>query len=98
MLDRYCTVWIAGVVAETLVYGSAEGGNDDRQKIKTVLTPLGFSASAQEQKQRFCALQARSLLQANWSAYEALVNSMQQSADVAECCRAIEQHRQNHKN
>ncbi len=98
MLDRYCTVWIAGVVAENLVYGSAEGGNDDRQKIKTVLTPLGFSASAQEQKQRFCALQARSLLQANWSAYEALVNSMQQSADVAECCRAIEQHCQNHKN
>jgi hypothetical protein len=93
MLDRYCTVWMAGTVAETLVYGSAEGGTDDRQKIGTVLTPLGFSASAQEQKQRWAALQARTLLQDNWSAYEALVNSMQQRAEVSECCRAIKQTR-----
>lgn len=94
MLDRYCTVWMAGVAAENLVYGSAEGGADDRQKIRTVLTPLRFSASAQEQKQRSAILQARTLLQANWSAYEALVNMMQKRADVAECCRTIDQHRQ----
>ena len=91
MLNRYCTVWMAGVAAEKLVYGSAEGGTDDWQKMKTVLTPLKFSASAQEQKQRSAVLQARTLLQANWSAYEALVNKMQQGADVAECYRAIEQ-------
>lgn len=91
MLDRYCTVWMAGGVAEDLVYSNTEGGADDLQKIKTVLTPLGFSATAQEQKQRFAALQARTLLQNNWSAYEALVNTMKQRADVAECCQAIEQ-------
>jgi hypothetical protein len=91
ILDRYCTIWMAGVAAENIVYNNAEGGADDRQKIGTVLTKLGFSASVQEQKQRWAALQARTLLQNNWSAYEALVNSMQQRADLAECCRAIEQ-------
>jgi len=97
LLNRYCTIWMAGVAAETLAYGNAEGGADDRQKIRTVLTSLGFSASAQEQKQRWANLQARTLLQANWSAYEALVGAMQQRADVSECCRIIEQHCQNAK-
>ena len=91
MLDRYCTVWMAGGVAEELVYGNTEGGTDDLRKINTVLTPLGFSAKDRVQKQRFCGLQARTLLQNNWSAYEALVNTMQQRADVVECYQAIKQ-------
>lgn len=91
ILDRYCTLWMAGGVAEDLVYGNTEGGADDLQKIRTVLTPLNFSANAQEQKQRFAALQARTLLQNNWSAYEALVDTMQQRADLSECYRAIKQ-------
>lgn len=91
MLDRYCTIWMAGVAAETLVYDRALGGADDRNKLKAVLTPLGFSASACEQKERFCTLQARTLLQENWSAYEALVGAMQQRTDLDECCRIIEQ-------
>lgn len=95
MLDRYCTIWMAGVAAEALAYGSAEGGADDRQKLRTVLTPLGFSASAQEQKERWAALQARTLLQVNWSIYEALVGAMQQRADVSECYCLIEEHCRN---
>jgi hypothetical protein len=95
LLDRYCTIWMAGVAAETLVYNSAQGGADDRSKLRAVLTPLGFSGSAQKQKERWAALQANNLLQANWSAYEALVGAMQQRAELAECFRVIEQHRQN---
>ena len=88
---------MAGVAAENLVYGNAEGGADDRRKLGAVLTPLGFSASAQTQKERFCALQANTLLQGNWSAYEALVSAMQQRTDLPECYRVIEQHCQNAK-
>lgn len=95
LLDRYCTIWMAGVAAEKLVYGSAEGGADDRSKLRAVLQPLGFSASAQEQKERWAALQANTLLQANWSAYEALVGAMQQRAELSECCNIIEQNCQN---
>ncbi|MES1022931.1 ATP-dependent Zn protease [Gloeocapsa sp. BRSZ] len=85
LLDRYCTIWMAGVAAETLVYDRAEGGADDRQHLHTVLSSLGFSAASVELKQRFCSLQARNLLQQNWAAYEALINAMRQRADVAEC-------------
>lgn len=92
LLNSYCIIWMAGVAAEMLAYGNAEGGADDRQKIRTVLTKLGFSAAAQEQKQRWSILQARTLLQANAPAYQALVNAMQQRADISQCYRVINQH------
>ncbi|MCX7592768.1 MAG: ATP-dependent Zn protease [Fischerella sp.] len=91
MLDRYCTVWMAGITAETLVYKNAEGGADDKNKLAGVLIGLGFSTSACEQKQRFCALQAKTLLQENWSAYQALVDAMRQRATVAECIKTIDE-------
>ena len=89
ILDRYCTVWMAGMVAETLVFNDAQGGTDDQSKLAGVLAGLGLSASAIEQKQRFHLLQAKTLLQANWSSYEALVKSMQQGASVRDCQQII---------
>jgi hypothetical protein len=91
LLNRYGTVWMAGAVAETLVYGNAEGGAEDREKLQIVLTQLGRSPAYPKQERAF-ALQARTLLQAHWSAYEALVTALEQRADVAFCYRAIEQH------
>ncbi|GAB1544261.1 hypothetical protein NUACC21_69370 [Scytonema sp. NUACC21] len=90
MLDRYCTTWMAGVAAESLVYNNAEGGTDDKSKLAGVLTSLGFSRTNVDLKQRFCLLQAKTLLQENWSVYQALVNAMRQRASVAECHRVIE--------
>ncbi|MBD2195910.1 MULTISPECIES: ATP-dependent Zn protease [Calothrix] len=88
-LDRYCTVWMAGIAAENLVFQNAEGGADDRLKLAEVLTKLGFSGNIIQQKQRFHALQAKTLLQENWSSYQALVTAMQQRASVADCQRVI---------
>ncbi|MBD6617501.1 ATP-dependent Zn protease [Komarekiella sp. 'clone 1'] len=90
MLDRYCTIWMAGIAAETLVFDNAEGGGDDKNKLAGVLTVLGFSEFICQQKQRFHALQAKNLLQENWSSYQALVKAMQQRASVADCQSAIE--------
>ncbi|NJL61836.1 MAG: ATP-dependent Zn protease [Methylacidiphilales bacterium] len=90
MLDRYCTVWMAGIAAENLVYENAEGGADDRSKLAEVLRSLGFGESAFEQKQRFAALQAKTILQENNPAYEALVSAMQKKAPVEDCVKAIE--------
>jgi hypothetical protein len=90
MLDRYCTVWMAGIAAENLVYNNAEGGTDDKSKLAAVLKSLGFEESAFEQKQRFAILQAKTILQENASAYEALVNAMQQKAPVEQCVKIIE--------
>jgi hypothetical protein len=89
MLDRYCTVWMAGIAAETLVYSNAQGGADDKAKLAIVLKSLGFPESTFNQKQNFCVLQAKNLLQENWSAYEALVNAMKQRASVEECKKLI---------
>ena len=91
ILDRYCTLWMAGITAETLVFQNAEGGSDDKSKLKEVLINLGFSISACKQKQRLACLQAKTLMQENWLAYQALVSAMTQRKSVAECIRAIEQ-------
>ncbi|MEH2233643.1 MAG: ATP-dependent Zn protease [Nostoc sp.] len=85
MLDRYCTVWMAGIAAETLVFNNAEGGTDDKSKLIGVLTMLGFSESVYQQKMRFHALQAKTLLQDNWSSYETLVSAMREGASVEDC-------------
>lgn len=89
MLDRYCTMWMAGIAAEALVFDRAEGGGDDQTRLAEALKIIGFSESAFQQKQRFHVLQAKNLLQENWSSYQALVQAMQQRASVVECQNAI---------
>jgi hypothetical protein len=89
---RYCTIWMAGIAAEKLVFNDVMGGLDDQQKLAAILQRLGFSESAYIQKQRFYTLQAQNLLQENWSAYQALVNAMGQRLSVSECIQAIEKY------
>ncbi|BAY94563.1 MULTISPECIES: hypothetical protein [unclassified Tolypothrix] len=90
ILDRYCTVWMAGMAAETLVFQNAQGGADDRTKLVGVLANIGFAAANAQQKQRFHTLQAKTLLEENWSSYKALVDAMAQKASIADCQIAIE--------
>ncbi|MEA5502344.1 ATP-dependent Zn protease [Halotia wernerae UHCC 0503] len=85
ILDRYCTIWMAGIAAETLVFDNAEGGTDDKTKLARVLSALGLSESTCQQKQRFHTLQAKTLLQENQSRYEALVQAMRERASVKDC-------------
>lgn len=89
MLDRYCTVWMAGIAAENFVYGSAGGGAEDRQKLRAVLAQLRRPEQAQL-KERWACLQASTLIESHLPAYEALVAAMAQGLPVAECCRVIE--------
>lgn len=91
-LNRYGTVWMAGIAAETLVYGNAEGGAEDRQKLGTILAQLGRPGSFYQQQERAFALQARTLLESHWVAYEALVAAMEQRTPVAECLSIISEH------
>jgi hypothetical protein len=91
-LDRFCTVWMAGIAAEILVYGSAEGGAEDRQKIREALTQVGRQESGAQQKERASAMQARTLIEENYPAYEALVATMEQRASVEECYQVLQQH------
>jgi len=92
LVDRFSTVWMAGIAAELETYGTAEGGSDDCANLRAVLQPLGFAPQACDRKQRWAQLQARSLLQRHADAYQALVAAMAERASVETCCAAIQQH------
>lgn len=85
LLDRYCTIWMAGAAAEHLLYGEVQGGRDDLQKLRLTLSQLRFSGTAIDQKERWAALQAKTILQENWETFEQLVAAMQRRAPVSEC-------------
>jgi hypothetical protein len=89
MLDRYCTIWMAGIAAETLVFNSSEGGNDDKSKLIEILRVIGFWEAGYQQKQRFHLLQSKTLIQENWESYQALVAAMRERVSVEECKKAI---------
>jgi hypothetical protein len=84
-IDRYCTVWMAGAAAEKLMYGAIQGGGDDVQKVRSLLSHLKLSSNESQQKERWLALRAKTLLQEHWATYEQLVTAMEQRASVAEC-------------
>lgn len=89
LVDRYCTVWMAGIAAEQLAYSNAEGGSDDRQKMRLLWTQLKRSPSEGEIKERWALLQAKSMIQTHQAAYDALVSKLEQRAPVDECQQAI---------
>lgn len=92
LVDRFCTVWMAGAAAEQLTYGNAEGGGDDRQKLRLLWFQLKRPASEGVLKERWATLQAKTLLEEHQSAYEALVAAMAERASVEVCQQAIKQH------
>ncbi len=90
-LDRLCTVWMAGIAAEKLVYDQAEGGNEECQQLRMALNMAGLPNSVYSQKERWGQLQATSLLQRHQQAFEALVRAMEERKSVAECCQIIQE-------
>lgn len=91
LLDRYLTVLMAGIAAETLLYGDPQGGVDDRQLFQTLWATLDRPASEGELKQRWAILQAKNFIEAHRPAYDALVTAMTQKASVEECYQVIQQ-------
>jgi hypothetical protein len=90
LLQQYCTVWMAGIAAEKLIYDRAEGGGEDRQKLRGVLFVSGKQQQEIVKQENLATLQAKTLIQTNWDAYQALVTAMQDRTSVAECCQQID--------
>ncbi|MBW4440749.1 MAG: ATP-dependent Zn protease [Plectolyngbya sp. WJT66-NPBG17] len=90
LVERYCTVWMAGIAAEQLAYGNSEGGTDDRQKFRETLVKLGIPASELPQRERLSILRAKELLQKHESAYDALVVALQEKQSIEQCYSAIQ--------
>lgn len=90
LLEQYCTVWMAGIAAEKLVYDRAEGGGEDRQKLRGVLFVAGKQQQEIVRQENAAILQAKTLIQTHWEAYQALVIAMKNRTPVAECCQQID--------
>ncbi|MFM6059072.1 MAG: ATP-dependent Zn protease [Microcystis aeruginosa] len=88
-LERISTVWMAGIAAETLVYGKAAGGESDRFYLQSALKLAGVPENNYAQKERWSLLQAKTLLEKQQTAYQALVIAMEKRDSVEECCRVI---------
>lgn len=87
-IDRYCQVWMAGIAAEQMVYGDAQGGGNDTAALGQFWALLGRSPAEAPLKQRWATLQAKTLLETHRDAFDALVAAMGDRTPVADC-RAI---------
>jgi hypothetical protein len=90
LLQQYCTVWMAGIAAENLMYDRAEGGSEDRQKLRGILFIAGNQQQEIVRQENSAALQAKTLIQTHWEAYQAVAVKMSERATVDDCCQAIE--------
>ncbi len=89
IIDRFCSVWMAGIAAEQIVYGESVGGGDDRRKIFTTFAALGRSEAEAKLKENFATLQAKNLIETNLDTYNKLVTAMQEGKSMADCCQLI---------
>ncbi|ELR97994.1 ATP-dependent Zn protease [Gloeocapsa sp. PCC 73106] len=88
-LTKLVTVLLAGIAAEMIIYGKAEGGESDRQQVSIALSAVGLSTPAQRQKVRNALASAQQILQENQQSYQSLVSAMSQGLSVAECYGVI---------
>lgn len=89
LLHRYATIWMAGMAAETLIYGTAEGGDDDRLQLRSILSQLRPAIADISARERWALLQAKTFIESHRDAYDRLVEALQQRLSVAECTQIV---------
>jgi hypothetical protein len=90
LLQKYCTVWMAGIAAEKTIYDRSQGGAEDRQKLRGVLFLAGKQQQEIVQQENLATLQAKTLIQTHKEAYQALVIAMSNRTAVADCSDEID--------
>jgi hypothetical protein len=89
-IDRYCMVQMAGIAAEQILYGEAQGGMDDRFKLRQTLTLLNLSPEVVQQKERWAILQAKGVLKEQQSAFDALTIALTEQRSIQDCRKLLE--------
>jgi hypothetical protein len=89
LLDRYCMLWMAGVAAEQLIYSNSQGGSDDRQKLRGMLSLAGCTASGLARAENAALVQAKHQLETHRSSFDALVLALRAGQPVTDCCALI---------
>ena len=88
-VDRLSVVLMAGIAAEALSCGAADGGAADQRAVAELLATHCPHVPADEQA-RWAAANAVLLLRAHPEAYTALCHQLSRRASVGECCSAVE--------
>jgi hypothetical protein len=90
LLQQYAQIWMAGIAAEQLKFDRSEGGMADRQKLRGVLSLIKKSQAEIRQTENLAILQAKTIIQSEEAAYQALIAAMRDRSTVAECCQKID--------
>lgn len=90
-LDAYACIALAGVGAEYVIFGKAEGGKSDIQMLDGILSALGFTQTKADDVVRGAVMRTISLLRAHGEAHLALSRAMSERRSVGECIRVVEE-------
>ncbi|EYU27567.1 hypothetical protein ABFS82_13G145700 [Erythranthe guttata] len=91
--DRYCMVLFAGIAAEALVYGEAEGGENDENLFRSisVLLEPPLSVAQMSNQARWSVLQSYNLLKWQKHAHRAAVKALENGGSLSVVVRRIEE-------
>ncbi|CAA7027395.1 unnamed protein product [Microthlaspi erraticum] len=91
--DRYSMVLFAGIAAEALVYGEAEGGENDENLFRSisVLLEPPLSVAQMSNQARWSLLQSYNLLKWHKAAHRAAVEALQVGSPLSIVIRRIEE-------
>ncbi|GMI90055.1 Virescent3-1 [Hibiscus trionum] len=91
--DRYCMVLFAGIAAEALVYGEAEGGENDENLFRSicVLMQPPLSVAQMSNQARWSVLQSYNLLKWHRHAHRAAFKAMESGGSLSFIIKEIEE-------
>jgi hypothetical protein len=92
-INRFSIILMAGIAAEALQYGRAEGGSSDEDTLISLLssTVPPFAFDQIQQQARWAAVQALLLLKEHRGAYDELVAALKERKDLGHCIEGIDQ-------
>ncbi|XP_008450721.2 uncharacterized protein LOC103492217 isoform X1 [Cucumis melo] len=90
MLNRFSCIALAGVATEYLLYGCAEGGLADINKLDVLLKGLGFTQKKADSQVRWAVLNTVLILRRHESARTKLADAMSSGKSVGNCIDVIE--------
>ncbi|KAL6888459.1 hypothetical protein ACP4OV_009485 [Aristida adscensionis] len=91
--DRYCMILFAGIAAEALVYGEAEGGENDENLFRNLCTILNppLSVAQMANRARWSVMQSYNLLKWHKKAHRAAVKALEGGHSLSVVIRRIEE-------
>ncbi|WVZ71297.1 hypothetical protein U9M48_019897 [Paspalum notatum var. saurae] len=91
MLNKFSCIALAGVATEYLLYGVAEGGLDDIEKLDRLLKGLGFTQKKADSQVRWAVLNTVVILRRHEKTRSQLAEAMSSRMPVGCCIGVIEE-------